>query len=438
MIILLQGCGWMRSNETKLSSQDEGAEFGGAPVKVSIARAVMRQVPLSRQATGSFIAYEISDVTPQTDGQVIATPVNIGDFVRAGEVIARLDDRDARFRLQQALASERQAEAAVRQARERLGIDRTGTFNVNEVPEVRSALRQYEAAEAQARLAETNARRYAKLVETGDVARSVYDEACAQAETSRAQANAARQQYEAAINTARQNFQGVAAAQAALEGARAQTSIARKELGDTIVEAPFAGYISDRPAAPGEHVTPTTKIATLQRINPIKLRLLLPEADAGYTRVGTTVTSNVVAYPQRQFIGLVTAINPAIDPASRAISVEAQIDNPLNLLLPGMFSVAQLLQPGGEEAVFVPRPAVIDDTATNTSRVYVVEGDVARVRVVQTAGQVNGQTNWQTSGPTGVMEDGLVRITSGLFGGETIITNNLDRLFDGARVITSN
>ena len=415
----------MRTGEPQIP-QDEGAEAVLTPARVSVARAITRQVMLSIPATGSFIAFETSDVAPEAGGQIVATPVNIGDFVGAGAVIARLNDRDARLRLQQAQAAERQAEATVRQARERVGLGRGGSFNAGEVPEVRAARRQYEAAEAQAKLAETNAGRYARLVETGDVARSVYDEARAQAETSRAQANAARQQYEAAINTARQNNQGVAVAQAALEGARAQTAIARKALSDTVIRAPFAGYVSDRPAAPGEYVTPAIKVATIQRINPIKLRLQLPEADAGRAQIGTLVAANVAAHPQREFNGRVTAINPALDPASRAISVEAQISNPDNALRPGMFATAQLFQPEGETAVFVPRSAVINDAATNSSRVYALEGDVARVRVVQTEGQ------------TGAVEDGMVRITSGLSGGETVITNNLDQLFDGAKVAVAN
>jgi RND family efflux transporter MFP subunit len=214
-----------------------------------------------------------------------------------------------------------------------------------------------------------------------------------------------------------------ARAQAALEGARAQTALARKALSDTIIKAPFAGHISDRPAAPGEHVTPSGKIATLQRINPIKLRLQLPEADAELAQVGAKVTATVAAYPKRQFIGRVTGINPVVDPASRTISVEVRIDNPEILLRPGMFATAQLHQTGGEEAVFVPRQAVINDPATNSSRVYVLESDIARVQVVQTGAQ------------DGLTEDGMVRIISGLSGAETVITSNLDQLFDGAKVI---
>lgn len=342
IIILLQACGWARSSQPRLTSQN-GGEDGINPVKVSTAEAVTRQVSNSINATGSFIADEVSDIATEAEGRVVATPVDIGDFVRKGAVIARLDDRAATLRLQQAIASERQAEASREEERERQGLGKDG-----------------------------------------------HDEA---------------------------------RAQAALEGARAHTALARKALSDTIIKAPFAGYISDRPAAPGEHVTPSTKIATLQRINPIKLRLQLPEADAGLAQVGSMVTATVAAYPQRQFNGRVTAINPVVDPASRTISVEVRIDNPEILLRPGMFATAQLHQPGGAEAVFVTRQAVINDPATNSSRVYVLEGDIARVRIVQTGAQ------------NGLTEDGMLRIISGLSGVETVITSNLDQLFDGAKVI---
>jgi len=345
-------------------------------LKVSTAEAVRRQVSSSINATGSFIADEISDIGTEAEGRVVATPVSIGDFVRKGAVIARLDDRAAMLRLQQAIASERQAEATRDQERARPGPGKDGN-----------------------------------------------GEARAPTDSPRSQANAAEPKDEAAINGARQNQQGLAGAQAALESARAQTALARKAVSDTIIKAPFTGYISDRPAAPGEHVTPSAKIATLQRINPIKLRLQIPEADAGLAQVGARVTAAVPAYPQRQFNGRVTAINPVVDPASRTISVEVRIDNPESLLRPGMFATAQLHQPGGEEAVFVPSRAVIYDRATNSSSVYVLESDIARVRVVQTGAQ-NGST-----------EDGMVRITSGLSGAETVITSNLDQLFDGAKVI---
>ncbi|HVG18346.1 MAG TPA: efflux RND transporter periplasmic adaptor subunit [Blastocatellia bacterium] len=389
------------------------------PVSVTTSTALSRQVAAFIQATGSFAADETSDVAPESSGQVVATPVDVGAFVADGAVIARLDDRDARLRLQQAEAAERQAAAAVRQAQERIGLGQGGAFDANAVPEVRAARQNYEAAEAQAKLADVNAQRYTRLVETGDVSRSVFDQARTQAETARAQANAARQQLEVAIHVARQSNVGISQAQAQLEGARSQASLAREALADTVVKAPFAGYISDRPTAIGEYVTPASKIATVLRINPIKLRLQLPEADAGRVQSGTPVVATVSAYPDKEFAGKVTVINPAIDPVSRTVTVEVDMSNPGNVLRPNMFATARIMQPGGTAGVFIPREAIIKDAATGSARVYVVEGDAARLRVVQ-VGKESG---------------GLVRVASGVNAGEAVATNNLDQLFDGSQVL---
>ncbi|HET9530284.1 MAG TPA: efflux RND transporter periplasmic adaptor subunit, partial [Blastocatellia bacterium] len=310
-ILSLAFRGRSASDSADISANGETAEV--AVVDVTVGTAVSKDVPVYIQATGSFAADESSDVAPEISGQVVSTPVDIGALVRRGAVIARLDDRDARIRLEQALAAERQAASAVRQAQERLGLRNGESFDVNSIPEVRAALRQFEAADAQAKLAEANARRYAALVETGDVSRMTYDQAQAQAESARAQANAARQNYELAINVARQGNVGIGTAQAQLEAARSQVALARKALNDTAITAPFTGYVSDRPVAVGEYVTPASKIATVLKTNPIKLRLQVPETDAARLGVGMTVEATVDAYPDAQFTGKVTAMNPAVD-----------------------------------------------------------------------------------------------------------------------------
>jgi len=144
----------------------------------------------------------------------------VGAFVKQGTVLASLNERDARLRLQQAQAALQQANAAVRQAEVRLGLGPNGKFDASAIPEVRSAAAAYEAAASQARLADANARRYALLVETGDVARSVYDQYRSQAEQSTSQANNLKQQLDTAINVARQNNQAIQTAEGGAAGAR--------------------------------------------------------------------------------------------------------------------------------------------------------------------------------------------------------------------------
>jgi multidrug resistance efflux pump len=246
--MLLAGC----SKESKNVSLTEASTGPAKVLKVATVRAVTREVSSSVQVTGSFLAEESSDVAPPAAGRVIETPVDAGAFVKDGQLLAKLEDRDAQLRLQAAVASEQQAEASLRQAESRIGLAQGGKFDANTVPEVLSAKASYDSAVAQAKNSEADAQRYNALLKTGDVSASAYDKARTQADTAAEQTNSARQLYEAALNSARQNFQGVINAQASLAGARAQTAIARKAVDDTLIKAPFAGYIRARPIAVGQ------------------------------------------------------------------------------------------------------------------------------------------------------------------------------------------
>ena len=407
-------------NEAK-GGRRAGAAAGEAAqpvVAVTTAKAVAREVPSYIQATGSLIADETSDVAPQTSGQVVATPVNVGAFVRQGDVLARLNQRDAALRLQQAQAGVAQAVAGVRQAEARIGLQPGGSFDASTIPEVRSANAALEQAEANLRLAEANERRYRELVQTGDVAMSVYDQYRTQRDTARAQVNNARQQLETAINVARQSNQAVQTAQAQVEAARSAVAIAQKAVADTVVRAPYAGYVSSRPVAVGEYVTPASVVATVLRTNPIKLDMQVPEADVPFVTPGMGVSLQVEAHGDRKFAGQVSAVNPAIDPASRSATVEALVENGDNALRSGMFATARIVRQGGSTAVFVPKAAVVSDQNTQSYRVFVIQNDAAHLRVVQ-VGQEEGDT---------------IQILSGVGADDTVATSNLNQLYEGARV----
>lgn len=410
-----------KANAKENAGENSKREAGAAeapPVPVTTAKASAREVPSYIETTGSLIADETSDVAPQASGQVVATPVGVGAFVRQGEVIARLNDRDARLRLQQAQAGVQQAIAGVRQAEARLGLRPGGNFDASTIPEVRGASSNLEQAQAQLRLAEANEKRYRELVETGDVALSIYDQYRTQRDTARAQVNGARQQLEAAINTARQSNQAIQTAEAAVASARAQAAIAEKAVADTTVRAPYAGYVSNRPIAVGEYVTPSSVAATVLRTNPLKLQLQVQEAEAPYITQGMGVSLEVEAYRDRKFAGQVTAVNPAIDPASRAVTIEAAVQNGDNALRSGMFATARIARKGGNLAVFIPRAALVSDQNTQSYRVFVIQGDTAKLRVVQ----------------LGTQEGDTVQILSGINADEVLATSNLQQLYEGARV----
>jgi multidrug efflux pump subunit AcrA (membrane-fusion protein) len=404
---------------SKQSTQVAAASSGPKTIAVSTAPAVVRQVSAGFAETGSFVADESSDIAAAVPGLVTATPVNVGDFVKRGQVICELDHRDAQLKIDQMRAQLDEATAAVRQAQSRIGLNASRTFDANLVPEVAAAKANYESAQAQARLAAADAKRYENLVKTGDVSRSAFEKAHTQQETADAQVNAARQQYEGALNAARQSYGAVETSQASLEGMRAQLAQSEKGLADTTIHAPFDGYISARPVAAGEHVALTDKIATLVRIGSMKLQLQTPEQRSSRASIGMTVVARVSAFPDRDFLGKVSAINPAVDPNSRAFVLEARFDNPKAELRPGMFATARVLLPGTEDAVFVPRAAVIHDRTTDANQIFVIENNFARLRVVLT-GETDGAS---------------VRVLSGLTGKETVATNHQTELFDGSSVV---
>ena len=405
------------------SPQKQVEASGTAPAKalaISTAPAVERNVGAVFEETGSFEADETSDIAPAAAGRVMATPVNVGDSVRQGQVICQLDSRDAQLRLDQAKAQLDQATAALRQSQARIGLAGSQKFVADAVPEVAAAKANFDSATAQAKLAAADAKRYQNLVATGDVSESAYEKYKTQQETAEAQATAARRQYEAALNSAREGQGAVENSAASLEAMRAQVGQAEKALADTTIRAPFDGYVTARPVAVGEWVAvaPPTKLATIVRMGTLKLQLQTPEQRAAGIKLGMKVLARVAAYGDGDFAGAVTAINPSVDPNSRMFLVEAKFPNGQGKLRPGMFATAKIVRPGGEDGIFVPKAAVWRDKTTDSFQVFSVENGKAKMHVI-TVGETSGDTT---------------RILSGLSGAETVATNHLGELYDGAPV----
>jgi membrane fusion protein, multidrug efflux system len=319
-----------------------------APVDVEVAVVAGRDEPVTLQATGSFVADEASDVAPEASGRVVATPVDVGQYVHEGAVLVRLQGVDAGLKLDGARAAVARTEAALK------------------------------LAESQNALAQTTAQRYERLLVTGDLSREVADQARTQAETS-----------QQSVNTAR----------ASVAETRAQLAIAEKAFADVVVAAPFSGYISARKVSVGEYVQPSTPVLTLLKVDPLRLQLTVPGLEAGRVSLGQKVVAAVDAYPGRPFSGEITAVNPAIVQESRSLLVEARVRNPDAALKPGMFAVAQIDQGRTTRALFVPGQAVIEDVNTSSYRVFTVDADGrARLKVVLLAPRQSGAVTRIVSG----------------------------------------
>lgn len=398
LLLLATSCGGSKANVRT----DANAPAQPAAVEVTTATAIVRDLPRFFEATGSLTGDEQTDVSPSIAGKVVLVAVDLGSFVRRGQTIVRLDDVDSKLRVQQAQAQVDQAKAALRQAEEKVGIRPGQGFDINKLPEVANARVALE-------LAEKNLRRSEKLIESGDISRSVYDQ-------QKAQRDQLKEQYESALSLARQNNAAVMTARANVANAESQFNLAVRNQTYANVYSPIDGYISDRPADLGEYVSTTSKVATVVKINPLRVRIDIPEQAIPSVSVGQSVSVTTSAWPDRNFSGRIARISPNVTPTSRTLTVEAEIENGSGVLKPGQFATVRILQSRAAPATLVPNRAV--RTESGVSRVFVIKDGKAQERQVQL-----GQT-----------EGDLVEIKSGVAENEIVATSNVEQLSDGMAV----
>lgn len=397
VLLFAAACGGSKANV-----RQEQANAQPAAVDVTTATAIVRELPQFFEATGSLTGDEQTDVAPSIAGKVVAVGVDMGSYVKRGQMIVRLDDVDAKLRVQQQQAQLDQMKASLRQADEKVGVRPGQSFDLNKIPEVSNAKVALD-------LAEKNLRRSEKLIESGDVSRSQYDQ-------QKAQRDQLLQVYESALSLARQNYAAVMTARANVANAESQLNLARRSLSYALVYSPIDGFVSERNADLGEYVSLTTKVATIVKINPLRVRIDIPEQAIPAISVGQSVSVTTSAWPDKNFSGRIARISPNVTPASRTLTVEAEVENGSGALKPGQFATVRILQSRAQPAVLVPARAV--RTEAGVSRVFVIKDGHAQERVVQL-----GQT-----------EGDLVQIKNGIAGDEQVATSNVEQLADGMAV----
>lgn len=405
LLVLVAIAGFVAScGGSKANSRKEETAAANQPVAIDVttAAAIKRELPRFFEATGSLAGDQQTDVAPQTSGKVVAVGVDIGSRVQRGQILVRLDDAELKLRVEQAVAQVGQAKAAVKQAEERIGLRPGQAFDPNRVAEVAAAKVAFD-------LAEKNLVRAEKLIESGDVSRSFYDE-------QRARRDQLKEQYDVALAQARQNYAGVEVARTNVANAEAQLGLARKNLSYANIPAPIDGYVSERTADLGEYVSPQQKVATIVRTNPLRIRIDIPEQAIPEVRVGQSVSVTTSSWPDQNFAGRVARIAPNVSATSRTLTVEAEIENSSGALKPGQFATVRILQERAEPAVLVPARAVV--TEAGVSRVYVIKDGHAEQRLVQT-GQTDGD---------------LIEVKSGVNADEQVATSNVEQLSDGIAV----
>lgn len=387
-ILVSTGCSRNNAAAEGKSPNATDSSPSSPPVEVVTAEAITRNLQRGVEVVGSLLADEEVVVSAQAPGELAQLNVDFGNYVTRGQIIAHIDARDANLKVEQ-------AEATLKQTMARLGMKEGQKFDPDRSADVR-------VAKAQLDWEKMNLDRQTRLVENGDISRAVYD----QAATSH---NLALARYQAALDAVNQQL-------AVVEQQRAALNLAKKAVTDTVVRAPISGAVKERHASRGSYLVINSRIVTLVKIDPLRLRAEIPEYAAALVRTGQTMTLTVEAFPERTFAGRVVRIGPSLSDQTRALAVEAEVTNPGNLLRPGMFAKSTLITAKDAPAVMVPRRAV--QLVAGLNKVFVIENGHASERIVK----------------TGASDGDLIEILEGVKAGDNVATTNLDKLQEGSIV----
>ncbi len=351
----------------------------GAAKEVTLVAATADTIAATVVGNGTLAADEETNLAFKVPGRIVAITVDLGSVVRKGDAIARLDTSDYDLRV-------KQAEAALQQARARLGLDPGGAndaVNVEQTGTVKQARAVLDEARA-------NRERGNQLFKTGVIAKAQLDS------------------YESAYQVAEARYQDaveeVRNRQAVLLQRKSELEIARQQQTDSVLRVPFDGAISERVSAVGDFVSAGGSVAKLVRLNPLRLKAEIPEREALGVRQGQSVRVRAEGTTE-EATGRVARVSPVINAQNRVLVVEVEVDNGRGALRPGGFARAEIATDVGASAILVPASAIV--TFAGIEKVFTIKEGKAAEKIV-------------TTGPR---HGDRVEITSGLDANEQIVAD---------------
>lgn len=345
---------------------------------VTVASASVRPMSRTISVTGTLAAQERSLLSAKVPGRLEVLRVDVGSAIRQGDLLAQIERRDYELRLQQAAA-------ALAQARAALGLPAEGQDDQVELSNVASV------KQAQAVLEEAgkNRERVLNLSRQGIASASEVD-------TVEATYRVAQAKHETALEEARTRI-------AALAERRAEYDLARKQLADTAILAPFEGAVQSRRASLGEYLSAGTPLLQVVKTDPLRLRLQVPERESARVRAGQEVRLTIDGDTNR-YAGQIARLSPALDEQTRMLLVEADVPAQ-GSLRPGLFVRAEIVVDPDDPGLSIPSEALL--VFAGVEKVVTVESGKALEKTVTTGRR----------GP------GWVEILSGLSPGETVVMN---------------
>ena len=368
-VSVLAGIGWLIWGP----SADAGAAVAGAAparptLTVELGTAARGPMTDSVTVVGNLEGQASVEVASKVNGRLEEVTVRIGDRVAKGSVLARVEARELQEQVRQAEAAFDVARATVRQR------------------------------EADLKFAQTNLDRSRSLFERQLLPRQTLDDADARQQSSHAQLDLSRAQF---------------------NQAQARLDELRITLASTEIRSPVNGFVGKRLLDPGAFVSPNTPVVSVVEISRVRLVANVVEKDLRRVRVGSAAQVEVDAFPGEHFEGRIARLAPVLDPATRTAQMEVEVPNDDFRLKPGMYSRVKLTVATRPQALTVPVNAVV--TLEGARGVFVVKDGA-----VKEADFVKIETG---------LEDGTrIEVLAGLTEGARVVTTGAAALRDGDAV----
>jgi RND family efflux transporter MFP subunit len=301
-------------------------------VKARIVPVEKRELRRDVSSVGSLFAFDEVAVSSEIEGRVDRVLVDLGDRVSEGQALVQVSP------VELGLARDQQ-QASLQATRAKLGME----SGAEDVPDPSKAAEAQRAA-ADLSDAEVKYGRAKSLFAEGLVPKGTLDEA-----------EAKYQSAKAAYNIALQTVENL---RAELRQRKATYALAEKKLGDSVIRAPFPGQVKERTVVPGQFLRVQTPVMVIVRVDPLRVRVKVPERVAGWVSIGQPVNVEVEAFPGKIFTGKIARMSPSVDTQTRTLEVEALLKNTDGTLKPGFFAKATIASNQIDTALMVPQDAV--------------------------------------------------------------------------------
>ncbi|MEO0409063.1 MAG: efflux RND transporter periplasmic adaptor subunit [Cyanobacteria bacterium P01_A01_bin.135] len=393
-----------------MGTEAPAQEQADAPPAVDGAIARTDSLAATVEYTGTTLPSQTVSLRSQVEGQILSMAVDVGDAVRPGQVVARIDAS-----LLEAAVAEAEAEVAARRA---------------EVASREAEVSAAQSAVEEARLTLQQARSDADRLENLGIEGAVADQVVEQART---QVSTAEQAVSAAQQQVQTQAQAVDAARRRVTAQQALVTQAQQRRRFATVTAASSGVVMTRPLEPGDLAQPGDELLTVGDLSAIAVEVQVSELDLAALREGQSAQVRLDAFPGRALTGSITQISPVVDPAARLVPVEVTIPNPEGRIGSGLLARVSF-EADAAERVVVPETALQVAETPEPTTLFVIETSPNPAAGDENAPNSASATVSSRPVQVGDRADSRVEILSGLAPGEYYVTRSSAPLSGGEQV----